>query len=425
MPDDDHVDLDLEGFTHGGDAVGRLPSGKACFVGYAIPGERVRVQVVEEHKRWARARLVAVLEASPDRVDPPCPYFGQGLCGGCALQHIAPGRQAQLKRQVVVDQLERIGGLTDPPVADMITVGEFGYRNRARFAVDEGGRLGFRRAGTHEVLPVDRCPLLDPAVQAVRDEAGDGWGGVEEVSVRAAVTGRGTAMTVRPGADAVPPLPAGATPVALLDGAGHAHALRGEPVVVERVAGFDFRVSAGSFFQANTAGAEALLTQVRAAAAVEPGDGVADLYAGVGLFSRGLAADGAAVVAVEGDPSACADARENLAGTTASVLCEPVKATLARFATELRGTSPPADGHAGFAVVVLDPPRRGAGRDVCGRVATLRPRVIVYVSCDPAALARDAATLTKAGYPLSRAVPVDQFAQTAAIEVVATFTRRS
>src|SRR5690606_13367621 len=130
---------DLHGFTHGGEAVGRLPSGKACFVAYAIPGERVVVEVVEEHKRWARGRLVEVVEPSPDRVPAPCPYFGQDeagepRCGGCALQHIAPERQAQLKRQVVVDQLEHIGKLSGPPVEDTVTPATFGYRCSARFA---------------------------------------------------------------------------------------------------------------------------------------------------------------------------------------------------------------------------------------------------------------------------------------------------
>lgn len=420
MPDD-AIDLQLDGFTHGGEAVGRLPDGKACFVGYAIPGERVRVEVVEDHPRWARGRLLEVLDGSGDRVEPPCPYFGPGRCGGCALQHIAPARQAQLKRQVVVDQLERIGGLTDPAVHETLTAGMLGYRNQARFAVDGDGRLGYRRAGTHDVLPVDRCPLLAPAAQAVRDEAGDRWAGATEVTVRAAVTGTGTAMRVAPGEGALPPLPPGHTPVTIVDESGADHALRGDPTLTERVGGFDFRVSAGSFFQANTAGAEALVTLVRAAAAVEPGDTVLDLYAGVGLFSRPLAADGAAVVAVDSGTSACEDARHNLAATTASVVCEPVGDALRRFAQETRGDARSADD--GFAVVVLDPPRRGAGRDICGRVANLRPRVVVYVSCDPAALARDAAVLARAGYRLTGATPVDQFAQTAAIEVVATFTR--
>lgn len=410
------VELTLHGLTHGGEAVGRLPGGKVCFVAYAIPGERVRVEVVEDHPRWSRGRLLEVLEASPDRAAPPCPYFGPGRCGGCALQHVTPQRQAAMKRRVVVEQLERIGKIDHPPVTDTVVVGSTGYRNTARFAVDPGGRLGFRGAGSHEVVPIDRCLLLHPTAQAVRDEAGDDWKGVEEVAVRAGLAGDGSALVVHPGAGALPALPPGATPVALVDTAGNTHPLRGEPTLTERVTGFDYRISAGSFFQPSTAGAEALVGLVRDAAAVGPGDAVADLYAGVGLFARPLAADGATVVAVEGNPHACEDARANLSGTTASV----VHATVEKALDLLAGD--PGDDPA-FDVVVLDPPRRGAGRDVCGRVANLRPRTIVYVSCDPAALARDARILTDAGYPLTRAVPVDQFAQTAHVEVVATFGR--
>lgn len=403
----------LEGITHGAEAVGRLASGKVCFVPFAIPGERVRVTVVEEHARWARARVVELLDASPDRVPPPCPYFGPGRCGGCALQHVAPARQAALKRRVVAEQLARIGGIADPPVAETVQVADWAYRNQARFSVHPSGRLGFRRAGSDTVEPIDRCPLLAPAVQRVREEAGDRWAGAEHVTVRAALAGHGTAIMVEPGPGPLPALPDGPSPVAVLDAAGHAHALRGDPTVHERVARFEYRVSAGSFFQPSTAGAEVLLRLVREAAAVAPGDAVADLYAGVGLFARALAADGGAVVTVEGAAAACADAEVNLAATTAAVVSAPVERALGRFLDE--------DGT--FDVVVLDPPRRGAGRDVCGRVARLRPRTIVYVSCDPAALARDARALVAAGYALTRAVPVDQFAQTASIETVATFVR--
>lgn len=414
-----HADADavhellLDGITHGAEAVGRLPSGKVCFVPFAIPGERVTVVVTEEHARWARGRLVEVLEDSPDRMAPPCPHFGPGRCGGCALQHVTPERQAALKRRVVIEQLERIGRISDPPVADTVQLAPWAYRNHARFAVHPSGRLGFRRSGRDDVEAVDRCPLLTPAVQRLRDEAGDRWSGAVSVSVRAAHAGRGTALVVEPGEEALPPLPPGPSGVAVVDTAGVAHPLRGAATVHEHVAGFDYRVSAGSFFQPSTAGAEALVGLVRDAAEVTAGDAVADLYAGVGLFARVLAADGAAVVAVEGSPSACADAEHNLAATTATVVCAPVERALEMFLAE--------DGS--FDVVVLDPPRRGAGRDVCGQLARLRARTVVYVSCDPAALARDARALVAAGYRLARAVPVDQFAQTAAIETVATFAR--
>lgn len=400
------VDIDLHGFAHGGEAVGRLPSGKACFVPYAIPGERVRVAVVDERRRWARAQLLEVLEPSPDRVQPPCPYFGPDRCGGCRLQHIAPARQARLKQAVVAEQLTHLGRIGDPPVADTVRVADRGYRSTARFAVDEDGRLGFRKPASHEVQPVDVCLLLSDAAQATRDEAGDGWAGVAEVTVRAGSAG-GRGLVVTPGAGALPPLPPGDLPVALRDAGGATVALRGDATVVEEVGGVRYRVSPGSFFQPGAVGAAALLRLVREAAAVRAGEQVLDLYAGVGLFARALAADGGDVVAVEADPSACDDARANLAEVGARVECDDVRRVLERRDA--------AD------VVVLDPPRKGAGPATSRRIAELDPRVVVYVSCDPAALARDAAAFVAVGYRLAAAVPVDQFAHTAQIETVATF----
>jgi 23S rRNA (uracil1939-C5)-methyltransferase len=376
------VDVELTGMTHGGEAVGRLPDGKAVFVPFAIPGERVRVEVVEERRRWARARLVEVLAPSPDRVLPACPAFG--ACGGCHLQHIAPARQRELKRQIVVDQLERIGKIADPPVAETVAAGETEYRATARFAVDDEGRLGFRRAASHDVVPIAACPLLTPAAQALRSAAGDAWRGTGEVTVRAGDVGASVTADGR-----------------LVD-----H----DQAVTFRVAGFDFRVSAGSFFQAGIAGAEALVRLVRAAAGVGPGDVALDLYAGVGLFARVLAADGAHVVAVEASPAACADARVNLPPGV-EVRQTTAEGAVARLVAE----------RARLDVVVLDPPRRGAGAALCADLTRLGARAIVYVSCDPAALGRDARALVDAGYRLAEAVPVDQFAHTAAIETVATF----
>lgn len=405
------VEITLHGLAHGGEAVGRLPDGKACFVPYGIPGERVRVRVTTERKRWARAELVAVIDASPDRIEPPCPYFGQGACGGCTLQHIAPDRQAALRRQVLVDQLERIGKVADPPVTEVVRAGDLGYRHQARFGVRRDGVLGFRRAGSHNLIPIDRCLLLDDATQALRERAGDAWAGAEEVAVRSAATGT-TALVVHPGPGGLPPLPPGDDPVGVA-GTGGVAALRGEPVLTHVVCGLEFRVSARSFFQANHRGAAALLRLVRTAAAAGPGDHVLDLYAGVGLFARGLAAAGAGVTAVESDRAACADARHNLAA-----VADRTEVVHGDVTQVVRGFV--ADGLAPD-VVVLDPPRDGAGVDLARLVAALGAATVVYVACDPAALARDTRVLLDASYRLTQVVPVDQFAQTAHIEAVATF----
>lgn len=404
----------LTGMAHGGDAVGHLEDGRAVFVGLAIPGEIVRVEVTTNKPRWARARLLEVLEPSPDRVDPPCPYYGS--CGGCRLQHITGDRQAQLVGQVVGEQLQRLGGIAAPAVADTVRPADYGYRSRARFAVDRAGRLGFRKAASHDIVAIDRCLLLDQATQTAREAAGDRWADAAEVEIRSGVHGAAAIVSQPHGRPALPP---GGLAVTRRGGG---RPLRGDPVVTESVAGMTFRVSPGSFFQANRAGAEELVRLVRRA--VTTGDRVLDLYAGVGLFAGALAVAGADVTAVESGAAAAADARGNLRGLSLdSATPEPgvpgavrlVKTPVERYLADAVTRREQAD------VVVLDPPRRGAGPAAVADLARVARRTIVYVACDPAALARDARALTAAGWRLVEAVPVDQFAQTASIEVVATF----
>lgn len=408
-------ELTVDGITHGAEGVARLPSGKVCFVPFALPGERVRARLVDERARWARAELVEVVEASPDRVAPPCPYAGpfpaagEPACGGCALQHATPAAQRALKRRIVVEQLQRIAGLADPPVGEPVATGPSGYRSRARFSVTGDGRLGFAVSRSHEVRPVDRCLLLTPDAQALRDAAGDAWAGCESVSVHAGARGGG--LLVRPGPGPLPPLPEGELPVAVAD-RGDPVALRGDPTAVEEVDGLALRVSAGGFFQAGPQAAAALVGCVRQAAGAVDGARVADLYAGAGLFAAALAADGADVTAVEHGRTAADDARANLAGTGAVVERADVGAWLAG-----RRDPPPE-------LVVIDPPREGAGVDVCRLIARWGVARLVYVSCDPAALARDTAALIEEGLALESVTPVDCFPHTAAIEAVATFARR-
>ncbi len=389
-------EVTFAGITHGAEAVCRLPDGSVCFVAGGIPGERARIEVVMRKRRWARGRLLDVLDASCDRVEAPCPYYSE--CGGCQLQHVAGERQAMLKRQIVTEQLERVGGISDPPVAELVRPGGGswyrGYRTSARFAVDADGRLGFHRSKSNDVIAIDRCLLLAPRAQALREEIGDAWRGADEVSIRVSLATSDRTIRVNPGSRAVPA------------------ALRGDAAITEHVAGSPFRVSPGSFFQPGPAGAQALTALVLEAAAVRDGDTVLDLYAGVGLFSRALMDAGARVVAVEASEVACEDARSNL-GARATV----VQGKAERVARDLVAERRRVD------VVVLDPPRRGAGAGLCVALTRLAPRVIVYVACDPAALARDARALTDAGYPLIHVTPVDQFGYTSQIETVAAFRK--
>lgn len=404
------TDAVVDGFTHGGEGVVRI-EGKAVFVPGTIPGETVRVRVVDDRRRWARAELLEVLAPSADRVVPPCPYVPE--CGGCDLQHVAPDAQRRLKHRVVVEQLERLGRLVDPPVEPCRPVGaDTGYRTRARFHAADDGRLGFHVAGSHDVVAVDHCLILAPEAQRVRDQVGDDTGAAE-VEVRAHATTGTAAAVLHPHPQAPLQMPDEPGPdVVLAQPDGTTMPFRGDGVLVEEVAGCTFRFDASAFFQVNTGGAQAIVGEVLAAAGDLAGTIAWDLYAGVGLLALPLARAGAEVVAVEGAAAATwltANAEDNGVGSRVRTVVEDV----ADFVDGEHDDVPD--------VVVLDPPRTGAGPQVCARLAELRPGVIVYVACDPAALARDAAALAEHGFTLRRAVPLDLFPMTHHVEVVATF----
>lgn len=429
----------IDGFTHGGEGVGRI-EGKAVFVPGTIPGEQVLVRVVDDRKRWARARLLEVIETSPDRVTPPCPYLhGEpslpgpdpahpaGVCGGCDLQHVAVERQRDLKTRVVIEQLQRLGRVTDPPVAPTRAVGtDWGYRTRARFHADSAGRLGLRQPGSHEVVAVDRCRILAPAAQQVRDAVGDASGAAE-----VAVHGHGdtgtAAAVVAPGPGGLE-LPAGDFDLILTQPDGASLPLRGDGVLAADVASVRYHFDTASFFQVSASGAAALVDHVLAAAGDVGGALVWDLYAGVGLFSVPLARRGATVVAVEGHGAAAAWAARNAEQADAGIAAVEVGDDIGavEVVAEDVGAFVTRAGEADEElpdVVVLDPPRAGAGERVAAALAALDPGVIVYVACDVAALARDTRVLTGRGYRLRSAQPLDLFPQTHHVEVVARFTR--
>jgi tRNA/tmRNA/rRNA uracil-C5-methylase (TrmA/RlmC/RlmD family) len=409
------VELTLDGFTHGGSAVGRLPDGTACFVDYAIPGERVRVRVTDRRRRWARADLVEVLEPSADRVTPPCPLFGPGRCGGCKLQHIAPRRQADLLATVISDQLRRIGHLDigGPPRMLRPHGGDgLGYRQRARFAVDASGHLAFRRAGSHDLIAVDDCPLLAPDARSVLRRGATGWRGAKEVTLQVGTDGRAAiAVTARRGR-ARPP--------------DHL-AAELQPHVTFTVGGHTLRAGPASFFQASAAAAEQLAATVARLTAVTAGEHVLELYAGVGLLTATLAAEGARVTAVEASAAACRDARTNFAAGGTSRPAKHAAETPPGAPASMDVTVVQAPAGAGLRLtspvdaVVLDPPRSGAGADVMAWVAGLAPSRVTYVSCDPATFARDARVLVDRGYTLGEVIGIDQFTHSGHVELVGAF----
>jgi 23S rRNA (uracil1939-C5)-methyltransferase len=405
--------LQLTAMAHGGSALGRH-EGRVIFVPYAIPGETVQVELVEARTRWGRARLLEILEPSPHRVEPPCPYYGQDKCGGCQFQHIDYEAQAEYKREVVIDQLARLGGLPDANVQEIIGAAEpWSYRNHVQFHTTPQGNLGFLTADTHHVIPIKECLITDPLLDELWAALDMEWPQLHRLSLRcgSATGDRMAIFELNEYEDFDIEVDFSVSCVILLAD-GEAVVLMGNAYLEEQVAGRDYRVSADSFFQVNTAGAEALVALVHEGLAPASGDTLVDLYCGVGLFGLSLADRVARVVGVESDASAAADFRFNAQGMHQVALIENnAQAALPRIAE-------PID------LLVLDPPRSGAGQGVIEQSARLKPRRIAYVSCDPATLARDARHLVESGFELREVQPVDLFPQTYHVESVALFVRQ-
>ncbi len=397
----------LTSIAHGGAALGRH-EGKVIFVPYALPGEVVRVEVTDDRGRYAHARLLEVLEPSPDRVPPSCPYFGPQGCGGCQWQHIAYEAQLRYKATVVADQLARIGRLADPPVRPTLPdPAGWAYRNQARFHPAPKGGLGFRTAASHRVVAVEQCLILHPLLVELYVSLDLNLPGLCALTLRAGIATSERMVIFEMEGDEPPSLTTDlpVSCVLLLSDGPHVN-LIGRNHLTETVAGRSYRISAPSFFQANTAQAEQLVRLVLEYLDLQGGETVLDGYCGVGLFTLPLAERAGLVMAVERDPPAVEDLLENTAGVENVEIVEgPVGAVLA----DLDG---PLDA------VVVDPPRTGLEREALEGLVAARPARIVYVSCDPATLARDGRQLAQAGYRLVEVQPVDMFPQTYHVETV-------
>ena len=420
-------DVAVTGVAAGGEGVGRLADGRAVFVRGALPGERVRVTVTEERNRFARAELVEVVEAAPERVAAPCLQVAAG-CGGCDWQHVAPAAQRALKTRIVTDALRRIGRV-DPPEPDLgPELPTEGWRTTVRAVVDHDGRAGFRRHHAHDPLAVGSggCLVAHPLVDEILRE-GVFPLPVREVTVRAgAATGERLVLCApavgdsrvpgaappgdRPEPGAGPEGDAGRPAGVIVVGADELAAGH-RAWIHEVVAGRRWRISAGSFFQARSDGAEALVEAVLAALgdAVAPGTAVADLYSGVGLFAGVLGErTGGRVVAVESNRSAVADARINLGDLDGARV---VRSDVRRW------------GPSGVDVVVADPSRHGLGAEVVARIGATGASALALVSCDPGALGRDAGLLAAAGWRLESVRLVDLFPHTSHVEAVSGWFR--
>ncbi|GAP12064.1 23S rRNA m(5)U-1939 methyltransferase [Bellilinea caldifistulae] len=405
------IEVELLRHTFGGSSMGRLADGRAVFVPYALPGERVRVELTEEKRGFARARLVEVLESAPQRIIPRCRHFG--VCGGCHYQHLAYADQLKVKNEVLREQLQRIAGLSDPPLeAIQPSPQAWLYRNTVQFHLDERGRLGYEEMNSNRVVAIEECflpqPPLDEIWRQLDFEAGLG---IERVGLR--VGADEEVLLILEGQPVELPALEVDLPISAvhLSPAGSI-VLAGEDWLPMEVNGRLFRVSAGSFFQVNTAQAGAMVEYLQEGLPLDQQTTLLDVYCGVGLFSAFLAERAARCIGVEVSPSACDDYAVNLDEF------DGVELYMGAAEEVLPGLR-----LSGKVAAVIDPPRAGLDRRALDALVALQPGWIAYVSCDPATLARDLKRLLEKGYRLEKIKPFDLFPQTYHIESISLLRR--
>ncbi|GAB4473878.1 MAG: class I SAM-dependent RNA methyltransferase [Anaerolineae bacterium] len=434
------IELDLTGIAYGGAAIGRH-EGRIVFVSYGIPGERVRARITEERERFARAEVVEVLTASPHRVQPVCAHFGPGLCGGCHWQHIAYEAQLAFKQEIVADQLTRIGKFQAPPISSIVpSPSPWHYRTSATFttipgaipvlevpdeedsgaegqpedgAADEIITLGFYSDDNSQIIPIDECHILHPALQELYDLLSLGEPVIERVRFQVGSDPEDRMIILHTADDLGPQIEVDfPVSVNLLLSDNEPVNLIGSPQTHYTLLGRSFRVTAGGFFQVNLPVAGLLVEHVLRQLDLHGDETVLDLYSGVGLFTAFIAERAGLVISAESYPPAVTDADVNLGDLDNVDLIEgPVEGVL----EDIEG---PVDA------VVVDPPRSGLAPVVIEHLLRLRPARLIYVSCDPATLARDLQQLCRRDYHLIDVRPFDMFPQTFHIECVATLVRK-
>ena len=454
------VELSIENMAYGGRGVARL-DGFVIFVGGTVPGDRILARIYKKKKGYAEAGLMELLEASPDRIDPPCPYAG--YCGGCQWQHVAYEKQMAFKREHVREPLERIAGLKDVLVRSLLpSENIFGYRNKMEFSFSdrrwylpqelpfkedmEDFALGLHVPGTYQkVIHMEACLLQRRTGNGILKEVGRyvKESGVPVYGLKShkgfwryltlrhsaafdhwmvnLVTSEEDESIVRPLAERLcGKFPQIKTVVNNINGRKASIAvgekekvLVGEGFINDKIGPFTFRVSANSFFQTNTSSALKLYHQVLRYADPKGTEKVLDLYSGTGTIPIFLADRVRSVTGIEISPSATADAHRNALENGAQncrFLCGDIREKL---------------GTIGFVpdLMIIDPPRAGMHKDVLAETMALAPRRIIYVSCNPTTLARDLEMMVE-NYQLNEIQPVDMFPHTFHIEAVAKLSHR-
>jgi 23S rRNA (uracil1939-C5)-methyltransferase len=404
-------DILLEKLTYGGEAMGRLPDGRAVFVPFGLPGEQVRVELTEDKKNFARGKITEIVKTSPERIEPKCKHFGK--CGGCHYQNLSYEKQLLAKTEILRDQLQRIGKIENPPVAQIVPSPlEWNYRNHVQFHLTAEGKVGFINAKGNSTLPIEECHLPETGINTFwRDLQFESNKDAERVSLR---SGRDEELMVVLESES-PETPeleieADVSVVHLFD--EHAVVIAGQDHLIFNILGKDFRVSAASFFQVNTKMAEKMVEHLISKLPITVSTTLLDVYCGAGLFSKFFATKCQTVIGIEESESACEDFAVNLDEFDNVELYEGTAEEI------LPGLAGRLDSST---CAIVDPPRAGIEKLALDAILSIKPQFIAYVSCDPSTLARDAARLINGGYRLVNLTPFDLFPQTYHIESISIF----
>jgi 23S rRNA (uracil1939-C5)-methyltransferase len=400
------VEVELSGMAFGGSAFGRLEDGRAVFVPYALDGERVRIELVEEKAHYVQARLLEVIRPSEKRIAAPCRHFGE--CGGCHYQHLAYEHQLQVKSAVFAEQLRRIGNFDHlPPIEVHPSLSPWEYRNILQFHLTEQGKAGFQRAQSDQTLAIEECRLPLPPLQGAWK-----WlefepdSGIERVSVRCGYQDE-FLLTLESQSPQAPYVEVEELPLSVvhLSPAGRL-VLAGSDYLWMEVKERLFRLTAGAFFQVNSGVAAEIVAHLLATLELSPRMTLLDVYCGGGLYSAFLAPRVGRLIGIESSTQACQDFETNLDEF------EHVELYEAAAEEALPYLDVQAD------VMLVDPPRSGLTKAVRQAMAARPPRQLAYISCDPSTFSRDARYLAQAGFVLEKLALFDMFPQTYHIESV-------
>ncbi len=407
------------GITHKGEGVARI-NGKVVFIPFAIPGEVVEIDILEDNKSYSRGCTAALLEPSPERVDPKCLHFKN--CGGCAYQHVSYERELQLKQQVVTDSLQRIGKL-DIDVKPVIRVeSPWEYRNKVSWHIadgDSGKKLGYFEQATDNLLPINQCLLLPKKIQKISSFLA--------ASLSSISAGTNSGITIRKSDDddkimlilenckidksLLKKLSGMVDSIFTLDKQGFHHQY-GLKYLTDKAGKMLFRLSPGAFFQVNAKQTDKMIDLVKNYLDLQGNEILLDAYCGAGTFSLNMAGSAAKVIGIESFPGAVEDAKDN-ASLNEIKNCEFIAGECEKLLPDL---------HTHFDAVIVDPPRAGLKAEVINAVAQTRVPKIVYVSCNPSTMARDLKRFTESGYVVKEVQPLDMFPRTTHVETVILMT---